>query len=257
MNRHERRSLESQRQHLGTGSVTGVLICVPASGQMMCAATALSLFTTAQYLASRKIPCLMTWYSAAGIEDIRNLFVTAWYDGQPEYSHLLFVDADMGWEPGLINDYIKFDKPLMGCLYARRSMTPSVVGTVPDGHSINDVQHGFLKASGLGGGLMMISRKVIATMLEKMPHLVDPVPGYVAENTPGMNLTRMLRVFDKIREPNLRLSEDMAFCYRWQQCGGELWANVRHKISHIGPFDFHMRYEGVLASKAAAKAEAA
>lgn len=236
---------------------TGVLICVPAMGQQMCAATALSLFTTAQYLASRNIPCQMTWFSAADIEDMRNLFVTAWYDTQPNYSHLLFVDADMGWEPGLINDYIKFDKPFVGCLYAKRSMTPSIVGTVHEGHSIDDVKHGFIKATGMGGGLMMFSRDVIKAMLLKFPELIDPVPGYVAENTPGMNLTRMLRVFDKIKEPNLRLSEDMAFCHRWQQCGGEVWANVRHKISHIGPFDFHMRYEGVLAAKAAAKAEAA
>ncbi len=236
---------------------TGILICVPAMGQQMCAATALSLFTTAQYLASKNIPCSMTWYAAADIEDIRNLFVTAWYDGHPEYSHLLFVDADMGWEPGLINDYIRFDKPLVGCLYARRSMKPSIVGTAPEGHTIDDVKHGFIPATGMGAGLMMFSREVITTMLEKFPELIDKVPGYAADNTPGLNLTRMLRVFDKIRTPDLKLSEDMAFCWRWQQCGGELWANVRHSISHIGPFDYHMRYEGVLAAKAAAKAEAA
>jgi hypothetical protein len=233
---------------------TGILICVPAMGQQMCAATALSLFTTAQYLAQKNIPCSMTWYSAADIEEMRNLFVTAWYDTQPEYSHLLFVDADMGWEPGLINDYIRFGKPLVGCFYARRSMTPSVVGTAPEGHTIKDVVHGFIPSTGMGAGLMMISREVIKTMLEKMPDLIGG-SNYVANNTPGMNLTRMLHVFDKIREPALQLSEDMAFCYRWQQCGGELWANVRHKISHIGPFDFHMRYEGVLEAKAAEAAK--
>jgi hypothetical protein len=236
---------------------TGVLICVTAGGQMMCAATALSLFTTAQFFSDKKIPCRMTWYSAADIEDIRNLFVTVWYDAHPEFSHMLFVDADMGFEPELIRDMVKFDKPLMGTLYARRSMTPSIVGTVPDGHSIKDVQHGFIRSSGLGCGVMMISREVITKMLEQMPELSDPIPGYVSEQTPGLGLKRMIRAFDKFREPGLKLSEDMAFCHRWQLCGGEIWANIRHKISHIGPFDFHMRYEGVLEAKAKAKKDAA
>lgn len=236
---------------------TGILICVPAMGQNMCATTALSLYTTAQFLAAKGIHNRMTWYAAADIEDIRNLFITAWYDGHREFSHLLFVDADMGFEPELIRDFIRFDKPLMGCLYAKRKMPASIVGTVPEGHSINDVVHGFIKATGLGCGVMMISREVITTMLEKMPELSDPIPSSLAEATPDLKLTRIIRAFDKIRGGNMRLSEDMAFCHRWQQCGGEVWANVNHRISHVGPFDYAIRYGGVLAAKAEGKLEAA
>jgi hypothetical protein len=235
---------------------TGILICVPAMGQQMCAATALSLYTTAQFLASKNIHNRMTWYAAADIEDIRNLFVTAWYDGHPEFSHMLFVDADMGFEPELIRDFLRFDKPLMGVLYAKRKMPASIVGTVPEGHTIDDVVHGFIPATGLGCGVMLIAREVITTMLEKMPELSDPIPSSLAEATPDMKLTRIIRAFDKIRDGNMRLSEDMAFCHRWRECGGEIWANVNHKISHVGPFDFAIRYGGVLAAKAQ-KAEAA
>ena len=230
---------------------TGILICVPAMGQQMCAATALSLYTTAQFLAAKNILNRMTWYAAADIEDIRNLFVTAWYDGHPEFSHMLFVDADMGFEPELIRDFIRFDKPLMGVLYAKRKMPASIVGTVHEGHTINDVVHGFIPATGLGCGVMLISREVITTMLEKMPELSDPIPSSLAEATPDLKLTRIIRAFDKIRNGDMRLSEDMAFCHRWRECGGEVWANVNHKISHVGPFDYAIRYGGVLASKAA------
>lgn len=235
---------------------SGILICVPAMGQQMFAQTALSLFTTAQFLAAKNINSRMTWYSAADIEDVRNLFVTVWYDGHPEFSHMLFVDADMGWEPELIRDYIRFDKPLVGTLYAKRKMPASIVGTVPEGHSLKDVQHGFIQATGLGGGLLMISREVITTMLEKMPELSDPIPSSLAEATPELKLTRIIRAFDKIREKDTRLSEDMAFCHRWMQCGGEIWANVNHRISHVGPFDYAIRYQGVLEAKAAALNEA-
>lgn len=236
---------------------TGILICIPAMGQQMYAQTALSLYTTAQFLAAKNIHNRMTWYAAADIEDIRNLFITTWYDGHPEFSHLLFVDADMGFEPELIRDMIRFDKPLMGVLYAKRKMPASIVGTVPEGHSAADVVHGFIKATGLGCGVMMISREVIKTMLEKMPHLSDEIPSSLAEATPDLKLTRIIRCFDKIRDGNMRLSEDMAFCHRWQQCGGEVWANVNHKISHVGPFDYAIRYGGILAARAKDQAEAA
>jgi hypothetical protein len=229
---------------------TGILICVPCNNQAMMAHTALSLFSTAQYLASRNIRCQLSWYSAADIEDIRNLFITQWYDRRPEFSHLMFVDADMGFEPELIRDMIKFDKPVMGTLYAKRKNPPDVVGTVPDGHSIHDVQHGFIRATGIGCGVMMISREVITTMLEKWPHLSDEVPSVLSKATPEMALTRIITAFDKIKGDGIRLSEDMSFCYRWMACGGEIWANVRHRISHVGPFDYHLRYEGILQAKA-------
>jgi hypothetical protein len=232
---------------------TGVLIAVPAYEHKMYAETALSIFCAAQFLAEKKIHAKMTWYSGADIEDVRNLFVTAWYDTQPEFSHLLFVDADMGFEPELIRDFIRFDKPLMGVLYAKRKAGPEIVGIVPAGHSIDDVVHGFIRADAVGCGVTMISREVITKMLEVMPYLSDAMPSSLMQATPDMKLKRVIRCFDKIRNETMRLSEDMSFCYRWQACGGEVWANVNHKISHVGPFDFAIRYGGVLAAKAAAQ----
>lgn len=240
---------------------TGILICVPAYGQTMTAQTAESLYSTGQWLTQEKIPNRLSWYSAADIEDVRNLFVSVWYDGHPQFSHLLFVDSDNAFHPMLIRDMLRFNKPVMGVLYAKRKMPASVVGTVPEGHSIKDVVNGFMRATGLGCGVMMISRQVIKTMLEKMPYLSDSIPSVLAEATPDLKLTRIIRVFDKIgrcpeeqaRYPNMRLSEDMSFCHRWRECGGEVWANVDHKISHVGPFDYAIRYQGVLEAKAAAE----
>jgi hypothetical protein len=228
-----------------------IMVAVPAGGEMVNVATVVSLYSTCEWLTKMGISHGLKTFSAADIEDIRNLFVTAWYDAT-DYSHLLFVDADMGFDPALIRDMINFNKPLMGCLYARRNMKPSVVGTVPDGHSIKDVQKGFIKASGLGCGVMMISREVIKTMLERIPEIDDPHGAYLMDAVSAeVPLTRIIRAFDKIRTPALRLSEDMAFCHRWTECGGEIWANINHKISHIGKFDYHLRYQGILEAKAA------
>jgi hypothetical protein len=117
--------------------------------------------------------------------------VTDWYDNHPEFSHLLFIDSDMGWpcesdygKPNLIRDMIKFDKPLMGCFYAKRKADAEVVGTA-DAHTIDDVQHGFMKATGIGCGVMMIERSVITTMLEKIPHISDKPESLLAKGVTG------------------------------------------------------------------------
>lgn len=286
---------------------TGILVFIPTHSQSMMAETGKSLYNLAGYLTRQNIHHALTWVSAADIEDIRNLAVTSWYDGHPEFSHLLFIDADMGFpcdpdpgKPNLIRDMIKFDKPVMGCFYAKRSATPGVVGTA-DAHTLADVKHGFLKASGIGCGVMMIERSVIKTMLEKLPHLSSRITSLLAKAAPDLNLQRIIGAFDKIStdermlsearantdllaalakgEPledataawmqaikdnrlndgrRLKLSEDMSFCYRWvEQCGGEIWANVNHRISHVGPFDYAIRYGAVLEANEAAKDKAA
>lgn len=277
----------------------GVLIHVPSADQKMNTVTAQSLFNLASYFASAGIPTAMESSSASDIEDMRNLAVTCWYDQYPMFSHLLFIDSDMGWpcevdygKPNLIRDMIKFDKPVMGCFYAKRKKEPEVVGTA-EPHTLADVQHGFMKVTGMGCGVMMIHRDVITTMLEKLPHISDRVTSLLARSRPDANIKRIIGAFAKLQTDErmleearinsdllaalgrsedletatanwlsaikenrthdgrrLRMSEDMSFCYRWiNQCGGEVWANVNHRINHIGPFDYAIRYQGILEAK--------
>lgn len=238
-------------------SKPSIMICVPAYGQSVAAQTMESLFTLAQYLTVSGIRNQLSWYSAADIVEVRNLFLTSWYDCHKQYSHMLFIDADMGFEPQLIRDMVKFDKPLVGAFYARRQMPPSVVGAALDpNHTLADVtKDGFIKANYIGGGVMLISRKMIDALIEKMPSVIDALPGVLAAATP-LPLTRLIRAFDCILMDDRRLSEDVSFCSRWRDVGGEVWANINHKISHVGPFDFHMRYMGVLEHKAAQEKQA-
>ncbi len=237
---------------------TGILICLPIYGGMIRAETMETVYSTGQFLTRCGIPNQLAWFSAADISEVRNLFLTMWYDNYKQFSHMLFIDADMGFSPELIRDMIKFDQPLMGALYARREMTPSIVGTAPVGHTIKDVQHGFLPASAVGGGVMMIARKMVDEMLRQKPELSDKMPPYLrnAMARLGDGMPRILRMFDVIQTPDYRLSEDVSFCKRAQDAGFPIWANVRHKIDHIGTFNYFLSYESILKRKAQEAAEA-
>lgn len=223
-----------------------VMVCLPAYGQSVTAQTAESLFKLAQFFTLNQIRHQLSWFSAADIVEVRNLFLTTWYDAYPQFSHMLFIDADMGFEPELIRDMLAFDKPLTGVFYARRSMPVSIVGAAlkPE-HSFPDIKQGHLPAAYIGAGVMLIKRTMISEMLEKKPELIDALPGVLAKAT-DVKLTRLLRAFDTILEDDCRLSEDISFCRRWTECGGEIWANVMHKIDHVGPFNFHLRYGGIM-----------
>ena len=35
------------------------------------------------------------------------------------------------------------------------------------------------------------------------------------------------------------LSEDFAFCKRWTDIGGEIWADLESSLDHVGPSVFH------------------
>jgi hypothetical protein len=236
---------------------TGILICIPSQDQKTYMHTAESVYSLGQWLTKEGIKNSLSWFSGSDIEEIRNLFVTAWYDGRPEYSHLLFIDADMGFHPALIRDMIRFDKPLMGTLYAKRKQPPGIVGMLPEGHSTKDIVRGFMRSEGVGCGVMMISRPVIKKMLEEIPRLSKPIQKSLADASPDMNLTRIIHAFDKIKNDEFQLSEDMSFCRRWVALGGEIWANVAHRISHIGTFDYGIRYQGIMEAKEAANREAA
>jgi len=41
-----------------------------------------------------------------------------------------------------------------------------------------------------------------------------------------------------IGEDGTYLSEDFAFCKRWTDIGGEIWADLNSKLSHTGPTTF-------------------
>lgn len=231
--------------------VNGIFIAMPCMMQTVNMSTLVSIYETTKMLQKYGIRNELKCVAASEIDELRNLFLTVWYD-LTDHSHMLFVDADMGFPPDLIKDMIWFNRPLMGTIYAKRNAQKvSCVGGIKADHDdISKVKDGFLPAEYVGGGVMLISRSVVTEMLEKLPQIAAGLPSYMTGPN-ELPLKRFLRAFDKIREEDMNLSEDVSFCERWKRCGGEIWANVRYHISHIGPFDHRIRYEGILEQRGA------
>jgi hypothetical protein len=87
-----------------------------------------------------------------------------------------------------------------------------------------------------GTGFLMIRREVLEQMCVRYPqlkyrrdHSVDSAIG--SENR--------FALFDcMIADDGTYLSEDFAFCKRWSDMGGEIWADLNSALSHVGPVTF-------------------
>lgn len=213
-----------------------------AFGRTNCTETTMALMALPPALASQGISYAFCTQSFPDIGELRNMLLTLWYDRLPEYTHMLMVDADMGFPPELVLDQFAFDQPLVGCLYPKKTNPISFVGRGKSAKPI--VDRGFVEVDGMGFGVTLIRRDCVTAMLDQNAAQSDD---RLAHHIAGALLAewgvkRIIRAFDPIETPTGKLSEDLSFCRRHRDSGGTVWANGNHKITHVGPYGFSGRF---------------
>lgn len=217
-----------------------MFIALPAFGQINCAQTTFSLMALAKALIHSGRDYYFSDYSFPDIAESRNALTSIWYD-KTNAEWMLHVDADMSFSPQLIIDMLEFGKPLTGVLAPKKRHPIEFVGSWKAGAKI---QNGFMQMDGIGFGIALIHRSVIHDMLETNVAESDP-------RAQDFGLDRIIRAFDIIKVDGRRLPEDKSFCHRYKQCGGEVWANISHRIGHVGLTEFAGRFADHLAEEAA------
>jgi hypothetical protein len=222
-----------------------ILLFVPAFGQMMSCTTVSTIIQLMQVLPSKAIAGGFGTLSYPDIAEMRDAVLSRWYDHMTDYTHLLFIDADMGFAPELVLDMLLFDQPLVGAIYRKRIEPPQWAASGSGGPTTARTGD-FIEVDGLGMGVCLIRRDVVTTMLEKMPELSDDKIAMLSiRDLMDPAATRIIRAFDPIQGPSGRVSEDLSFCQRWRECGGTVWGAIGHSVSHVGMYDFCGRYADV------------
>jgi hypothetical protein len=177
---------------------------------------------------------------------------------ETSHTHLLFVDADIGFEPDHLFRLLDFDKPLVGGVYPLkktlwekapdavrrgvRDLQAACLGYVirfmPNPDKTVELVDGFGPVAYLATGFMLIRREVLERIAEAYPDLRCIITDM---NAPPKET---IMFFESMIEPDNRehLSEDYAFCRRWRDCGGEIWADFQTRMVHVG----HAQYAGSL-----------
>jgi hypothetical protein len=192
--------------------------------------------------------------SMAEVARSRNALATHFWES-PELTHLLFVDSDMSFEPSAVDALIRARRPLVGAVYPKRKLdlerfaaearrqpdtrlaiAAALEWVVVPGSESAEVADGLCKVDGLGMGLCLIARDVFARMLEAGPISRDPTP-----HATLLHKGPALGFFDTIQTDQGLVPEDLAFCRRWRQCGGDVWAMLDQEIGHVGSMVFRGR----------------
>jgi hypothetical protein len=203
-----------------------LFIAVPAYGENIFSPCVRSLFKLAAEVARRGWATSLATLSYADIAEGRNLLLTHWYD-RSDASHLLFIDADMAFEPALICDMVQFNQPVVGTIYPKRKLhLDRMAKAVAGGQSVEQAtaasydyvvqkpapkstaRNGFLQVAGCGTGIMLIQRSCIDRMISKIPGIVDPHPpeNFGLDGPSG----RLIRAFEFLTIDGKRVSEDFS-----------------------------------------------
>ncbi len=163
----------------------------------------------------------------------RNSLVAKMLHFEPKSTHLMFIDADIGFEPEEIFKLVLADKDVAGGLYPKKALPISyVVNRVPDAKKEGNL----VEVMNLGTGFMLIKREVIESMIAAHPelHYQDSI-GLDPKYAPFK-----YALFDTEIDPDTKeyLSEDYLFCKRWRDMGGKIWADLSITLNHLGYFTF-------------------
>jgi hypothetical protein len=193
----------------------------------------------------------------------RNVLVA--YFLNSDYTHLLFIDADIEFQMEDVlklwyhnKDVVVGAYPKKGLAWQRikENIASHPTGNISDeemtafgsDYAVNfkfidketksvAVENGLLKLHDAGTGFMMISRQAILKMLKAYPELKYNNDVNLGGQDLGENFYAL---FDTMIDPVDRryLSEDYTFCRRWQEIGGDIWLDPSISLNHYGHFRF-------------------
>lgn len=147
-------------------------------------------------------------------------------------THFMFIDADIRFEPEAIFGMIACDKDVIGGLYPKKSLPIDYVINLKNGGRIEGP---IFQVDTQGTGFLLFKKHVYQRLIDAHPECkyVDDI-GLGKQFEPYM-----YSIFDTvIDERGHYLSEDWTFCRRWQAMGGDIWADSRVLLNHIGHYEF-------------------
>jgi len=189
--------------------------------------------------------------NSALITHARNTLV-AHFLNEPTATHLLFIDADQGFKPDQVFRLLSFGAEVSAAVSPKKSLNwEKIERAVKEGrpasvagleYVINfrgdgsiTARNGFAQANAIGTGFMLIARSALEKLRDSYPELRSWV-------TPGdREAGNYYGFFDCMIEPEsgASLSEDLSFCKRWSDIGGEIWVDTQSKLSHTGPTTYY------------------
>lgn len=233
-----------------------IFLATPAFGGMVDVVYLESVLKLGQFCQQHNLPlnqCFLT--TASIITEARNELAKQFL--ATDASHLLFIDADIGFNSSIVSKALQYDTDILCQPYPSKTINwPLLQETglnknleqlrraglsyhihLPEGQLT--IKDGLTEVLHAPTGCMIIKRIVFERIMQQRPELyykrlVTVQNQQQAEDYWGF--------FDLMSDQNgFRLGEDYSFCERASQTGSTIMADINEDISHLGKMEFRGR----------------
>lgn len=219
---------------------TKVHIAMPCYGGMLTESTFMSFIKWANQARQLGIDwTLETMVNESLINRARNTLTAKFLD-MPDATHLMFIDADIGWEPWHLLVLLNRNVDVIGGLYPMKTLPLKWVVNGFDG--AEEGPDGLQEVSKAGTGFLLIKKEVF--------HKMNSHPAVKSyKNDIGLDpkYDQYLKTyFDTAVRQNRLYSEDWTFCENHRDLGGKIWVDKRVLLRHSGSYTFSMESQQYL-----------
>jgi hypothetical protein len=181
----------------------------------------------------------------SSIEKARNIMLQEFIDSPA--THLLFIDADMGWAGSDVMKLLGHNKDVVAAVGVRKTEGPPTFCV-----NITEIKQcmetGLLAVNEVGTGMMLISRRCVEKMLEAYPSL------RWRDRASGKTFPHLFQFTNQPTGPDGApelWSEDYTFCQRWRALGEDVWIDQMVMLGHQGQKTFYGRMHDMLMDRMA------
>jgi hypothetical protein len=219
-------------------------IGIPCYGGQMHAGCTNSLLNLVQLCLKNQIDYTFELiYNQSMITIARNTIASHFM--QSQFTHLLFIDADIQFDAQDIIQMIHADKDIIGGIYSTKYIDwDKIVKCVKDNKPVDSLKYNTSDIAayffdGIDQESININEpfqvKYIATgMMLIKKHVLQKMKESYAIRTYNYHNEEHDAYFDCDIKDNMYMTEDYYFCDRWSQLGGKIYAALWTKTIHYG-----------------------
>jgi hypothetical protein len=169
-----------------------------------------------------------------------------------KFDYFMFVDADIDFDPESVIRLVRSGHDVSVACYPKKfvdwnqaaeavkrgdtrdmaMLSASLV--INFGAERCEIKEGFINVLDGPTGFMLIKREIFEKMEQRYPEL------NCVNDHQNRDFDTYCALFDCMIDPVTKryLSEDYAFCRRWQQMGGTIHADIQTTLGHVGNLPF-------------------
>lgn len=200
-----------------------VLVVAPSYTGDFCAHFVWSMMQSQMLCLAHGILLEFEWIQNQSLIDCARDQLLARFLERPEFSHVLFIDADLGWQPDAIHRMVERRLDVIGGVYPPKLDGATWPYVAKAGYLIDGVR----EVERLPGGFMLLTRRAVEALAANAPKYNIKVEG---------NITPVPRIFEVIIENGGLLSEDYRVSDKLRALGFQIFAECDLTFTHAGRY---------------------